>query len=578
MSASPPQRRIRKVLIANRGEIAVRVLRALHEMGIRGAVIYSAADRLGLPVLLADEAYPIGPAPSRESYLRGEAIVRLAREIGADAIHPGYGFLSERAEFARLCRDAGVVFIGPSPEAIAAMGSKVESRRLMRAAGVPVVPGGQDPLPDLETAAAAAAEIGYPVMLKAAAGGGGKGMRMVMQAAELAAAYRAARSEAAASFGDDSVYLEKLIDRPRHVEIQVMGDLHGRVVSLGERECSLQRRHQKVVEEAPSVAVTPELRRRMGAAAVAAARAVGYSNAGTVEFLLAADGSFYFLEMNTRLQVEHPVTELVTGIDLVAAQIRVAQGEPLGAEFDDVQPHGHAVEVRLYAEDPYNRFTPSPGRIALLRLPEGPGVRNDSGVYEGSEVSIHYDPMLGKLSVWAADRARALDRLDRALGELRIEGIRTTVPLFRALLADDDFRAGRLDIGMLDRKLAAGELGAPGAAATGPEGAAAKGPEGTAAAGPEGIVAEGTEGTAAGPKGTAAEGAQGDDAAEDSDLPLIAAALAHFERAIRSAAAPAAAIEDGAASPDAAAAAQRLGGHRTRWGTAGRLEALRRCR
>jgi acetyl-CoA carboxylase biotin carboxylase subunit len=544
MSASPPQRRIRKVLIANRGEIAVRVLRALHEMGIRGAVVYSAADRLGLPVLLADEAYPIGPAPSRESYLRGEAIVRLAREIGADAIHPGYGFLSERAEFARLCRDAGVVFIGPSPEAIAAMGSKVESRRLMRAAGVPVVPGGQDPLPDLETATAAAAEIGYPLMLKAAAGGGGKGMRTVMQAAELAAAYRAARSEAAASFGDDSVYLEKLIDRPRHVEIQVMGDLHGRVVSLGERECSLQRRHQKVVEEAPSVAVTPELRRRMGAAAVAAARAVGYSNAGTVEFLLAADGSFYFLEMNTRLQVEHPVTELVTGIDLVAAQIRVAQGEPLGAEFDDVQPHGHAVEVRLYAEDPYNRFTPSPGRIALLRLPEGPGVRNDSGVYEGSEVSIHYDPMLGKLSVWAADRARALDRLDRALGELRIEGIRTTVPLFRALLADDDFRAGRLDIGMLDRKLAAGELGA-----------AAKGPE-----------------------GTAAEGAPGD-GAEDSDLPLIAAALAHFERAVRSAAAPAAALEDGAASPaDAAAAARRLGGHRTRWGTAGRLEALRRWR
>ena len=532
MSASPPKRRIRKVLIANRGEIAVRVLRALHEMGIRGAVIYSEADRLGLPVLLADEAYPIGPAPSRESYLRGEAIVRLAREIGADAIHPGYGFLSERAEFARLCRDAGVVFIGPSPEAIAAMGSKVESRRLMRAAGVPVVPGGQDPLPDLEIAAAAAAEIGYPVMLKAAAGGGGKGMRMVAQAAELAAAYRAARSEAAASFGDDSVYLEKLIDRPRHVEIQVMGDLHGRVVSLGERECSLQRRHQKVVEEAPSVAVTPDLRRRMGAAAVAAARAVGYSNAGTVEFLLAADGSFYFLEMNTRLQVEHPVTELVTGIDLVAAQIRVAEGEPLGAEFDDVQPHGHAVEVRLYAEDPYQRFTPSPGRIALLRLPEGPGVRNDSGVYEGSEVSIHYDPMLGKLSVWAADRARALDRLDRALGELRIEGIRTTVPLFRALLADDDFRAGRLDIGMLDRKLAAGELGAPGAPAK--------------------------------------EGAPGD-AAEDSDLPLIAAALAHFERAIRGTAAP-------AALEDAAATAHRLGGHRTRWGTAGRLEALRRCR
>ncbi|MDP9122293.1 MAG: acetyl-CoA carboxylase biotin carboxylase subunit, partial [Acidobacteriota bacterium] len=446
MNGDVPQRRIRKVLIANRGEIAVRVLRTLREMDIRGAVIYSEPDRLGLPVLLADEAYPIGPAPSRDSYLRAEAIVELAVAIGADAIHPGYGFLSERAGFARLCREAGVTFIGPSPEAIAAMGSKVESRRLMIDSGVPVVPGGRDPLPDLEAAAAAAAGIGYPVMLKAAAGGGGKGMRMIPAAAELPSAYRAARSEAGASFGDDSVYLEKYIDRPRHVEIQVLGDLHGRVVSLGERECSLQRRHQKVVEEAPSPAVGPELRRRMGEAATAAARAVGYSSAGTVEFLLEPSGDFYFLEMNTRLQVEHPVTELVTGLDLVAAQIRIAEGYPLPAELSEIAPRGHAIEVRLYAEDPFQRFAPSPGRIELLRWPEGPGVRNDCGVYEGSEVSIHYDPMLAKLSVWGADREQALDRLGRALAELRVEGIRTTAPLYRALLADADFRAGRLDI------------------------------------------------------------------------------------------------------------------------------------
>jgi acetyl-CoA carboxylase biotin carboxylase subunit len=516
MTDTIPIKRIRKVLIANRGEIAVRILRGLREMGIRGAVIYSEPDRLGLPVLLADEAYPIGPAPSRESYLRAEAIVELAVAIGADAIHPGYGFLSERAGFARLCRDAGVTFIGPSPEAIDAMGSKVESRRLMMAAGVPVVPGGKDPLPDLDSAAAAAEAIGYPVMLKAAAGGGGKGMRMIPSADELASSYRAARSEAAASFGDDSVYLEKYIVNPRHVEIQVMGDLHGRVVSLGERECSLQRRHQKVVEEAPSSVVGPDLRRRMGEAAVKAASAVGYSNAGTCEFLLDADGSFYFLEMNTRLQVEHPVTELVTGIDLVQAQIRVAEGEPLGPGFDDVQPRGHAVEVRLYAEDPWQRFAPSPGRIEMLRWPDGPGVRVDAGVYEGSEVSIYYDPMLAKLIVWAADRERALDRLDRALSELRIEGIRTTVPLFKALLADPDFRSGNLDIGMLDRKLASGELHP---------------------------VAE--------------EGLGKED---QDDLPLIAAAIAHYEQAHRQTA-------TGPASPAPSRA--------SRWGSAGRAGALR---
>jgi acetyl-CoA carboxylase, biotin carboxylase subunit len=457
-SSAGPGRPIRKVLIANRGEIAVRILRGLRDLGMRGAVVYSDADRDSLAVRLADEAYRIGPPPSRDSYLRGAAIVELARRIGADAIHPGYGFLSENAGFARACREGGVVFVGPSPEAIGAMGSKIECRRLMIDAGVPVVPGGRDALETAAEAARFAAEIGYPVMLKAAAGGGGKGMRLVHGAGDLEAAYRAARSEAQASFGDDAVYIEKYIEQPRHVEIQVLGDLHGKVVSLGERECSLQRRHQKVVEEAPSPVVSRELRRRMGEAAVKAARAVGYANAGTCEFLLASNGEFYFLEMNTRLQVEHPVTEMVTGIDLVVAQLRIAQGEPLGPEFDDVEPRGHAIEVRLYAEDPFNRFAPSPGKIRFLRWPEGPGVRSDCGVYEGGQVSVHYDPMLAKLIFFGADRRQALARMERGLGELRVEGIRTSAPLFRALLRDEEFRAARFDIGWLDRKLQSGEL------------------------------------------------------------------------------------------------------------------------
>ncbi len=460
----PEVRRFAKVLIANRGEIAVRVVRALRELGIRSAVVYSDADRESLAVLLADEAYRIGPAPSAESYLRLDAIVDLAVQIGADAIHPGYGFLSERAEFSQRCRERGIAFIGPSPEAIAAMGSKTAARERMIAAGVPVVPGSDGALADAEAARAAADRIGYPVILKAAAGGGGKGMRVVRDAAGIGEAFRLASAEAAASFGDPAVFLEKFIERPRHVEIQVLGDQHGKVVSLGERECSLQRRHQKVVEEAPSTAVSPELRRRMGEAAVAAARAVGYTNAGTCEFLLAADGSFYFLEMNTRLQVEHPVTELVTGLDLVIAQLAVAQGEPLGPEFDaaaEVGPNGHAIEVRLYAEDPYRKFAPSPGRIAWLRLPQGPGVRCDAGVYGGSEISIHYDPMIAKLIVWGRDRAEALRRLGRALAELRVEGIRTNVPLFEALLADADFQSATFDIHWLDRRLEEGGLARP---------------------------------------------------------------------------------------------------------------------
>ncbi len=510
-SGPPPARRkIRKILVANRGEIAVRVLRACRELDIRGAVVYSDADRAGLPVLLADEAYRIGPAPSSESYLRADAIVDLAVEIGADAIHPGYGFLSENAEFARKAAERGVIFIGPPPSAIAAMGSKIESRRLMIDAGVPVVPGGRDPLETVAAAQAAADEISYPVLLKASAGGGGKGMRAVMTPDELPAAFREARSEAAASFGDDTVYIEKLVEEPRHVEIQVLGDQHGNVVSLGERECSLQRRHQKVVEEAPSPVVDADLRRRMGEAAVRAAQAVGYTNAGTVEFLLAKGGEFYFLETNTRLQVEHPITEMVTGVDLVIAQIRVAEGEPLAPELAEIEPVGHAIEVRLYAEDPFNRFVPSPGRIEMLRLPEGPGVRNDSGVMSGGEVPIYYDPMLAKLIVWGEDRDHAIARLDRALAELIVEGIRTTAPLFRQIVRDADFRAGRLDNGMLDRKLASGEWAAPRA-----------------------------------------------DGSDRADLPLIAAVVAHAERQ-----------EVVTSRPTAP------GGLRSHWKTVARREAL----
>lgn len=451
--------RLQKVLVANRGEIAVRVIRALRERGIVSVAVYSEADRDGLATQMADEAHCIGPPPSIDSYLRAPKIVDLASRVGADAIHPGYGFLSENADFARRCEERGVTFIGPSSEAIAAMGSKIESRRLMRAAGVPIVPGGTEPLADAEAARAAAREIGYPVMLKASAGGGGKGMRLVREEEELGAAFRAASSEAGASFNDPSVYVERFVDRPRHVEIQVLGDRSGRIVSLGERECSLQRRHQKVVEEAPSPVVDADLRRRMGEAAVRAAEAVNYVGAGTVEFLLDPEGEFYFLEMNTRIQVEHPVTELVTGVDIVAAQLDIAAGEPLPeALLGGIEPRGHAVEVRLYAEDPFRGFAPSPGRIELLRLPEGPGVRNDCGVYEGAEVTIHYDPMLAKLIVWGRDRAQALARLRRALAETRVEGIRTNLALFELLLEDEDFVAGNMDISMLDRKLENGDL------------------------------------------------------------------------------------------------------------------------
>ena len=396
MPEEPVKKPIQKLLIANRGEIAVRILRGARDLGIRTAVIFSEVDRRSLPVLLADEAYCVGPGPSTESYLRGEAIARLAAEIGADAIHPGYGFLAENAGFAEQCANHGVRFIGPSISAIAAMGSKLESRKLMMAAGVPVVPGGYEALVNLEEATVAAGEIGYPVMLKASAGGGGKGMRLVRTADELAAAYRAARSEAGSSFGDEQVYVEKYIELPRHIEVQVIGDEYGKIVALGERECSIQRRHQKVVEEAPSPIITPELRREICAAAVRAAAAVDYTSAGTVEFLFDQQGNYYFLEMNTRLQVEHPVTEMVTGLDLVKAQLEVAQGEPLGEEFDGVEPHGHAFAVPkpvprvITSSTPFPLMAPNPWTSASLAARTGLWSRRSSSptrLIPGQDVS-----------------------------------------------------------------------------------------------------------------------------------------------------------------------------------------------
>jgi acetyl-CoA carboxylase, biotin carboxylase subunit len=442
----------KKILIANRGEIACRVVRACREMGISAVAVYSEADRDALHVRMADEAYLIGPAPSSESYLRGDRIVETALSCGAEAVHPGYGFLSENAEFVGKVNAAGLVFIGPPAAAMEAMGGKMSARKIAIAAGVPVVPGTTDPVSSFDEAAATAAEVGYPIMLKASAGGGGKGMRLVADEGELRSALDSARSEALAGFGDDAVYIEKAVVRPRHIEIQVFSDAHGNHVHLGERECSIQRRHQKVIEECPSPINSAELREEMGACAVMIARAVDYVGAGTVEFLVSdLDRSFYFLEMNTRLQVEHPVTELVTGIDLVREQIRVAAGEPLSFSQDDVQMRGHAIECRVYAEDPENNFLPSPGRIRRLRVPHGPGVRDDGGVYEGSEVSIHYDPMISKFAVLGKNREEAIERMRRALAEYEITGIRTTLPFFREVMNDSDFVAGRIDTGFISK-------------------------------------------------------------------------------------------------------------------------------
>jgi len=434
-----------KVLVANRGEIAVRVIRACREMGIRTVAVYSEADRAALHVRLADEARPIGPPPSRESYLRIDRVLEAAEASGAEAVHPGYGFLAESAAFARACEERGLTFIGPRSETIALMGEKTAARREAVAAGVPVVPGTLEPLADEETIAREAARIGFPVMLKAAAGGGGKGMRLVKAAEDLPSALARARSEAKGAFGDDSVYLEKAIVGPRHIEIQVLADHHGNVRHLFERECSIQRRHQKVIEESPSPLVTPELRRHMGAQAVALAERVGYVGAGTLEFLVDADRNPYFLEMNTRLQVEHPVTEAVTGIDIVQTQIRIARGEALPFAQEDVQPRGHAIECRVYAEDPEAGFLPSPGRIVALRVPDGPGVRDDSGVYEGWEVPVHYDPLISKLIVWAGSRPEAILRMRRALSEYRVLGIQTTLPFFQRALRHPAFERGDFD-------------------------------------------------------------------------------------------------------------------------------------
>ncbi len=441
---------IRKVLVANRGEIAVRVMRACRELGIRSVAVYSEADRLAPHVLHADEAYPIGEAAAARSYLRADALIEVARATGCDAVHPGYGFLSERAFFAAAVEEAGLVFVGPPASAIAAMGDKTEARRRMTAAGVPVVPGTTEPVADVAAALAAAEMVGYPVLLKAAAGGGGKGMRAVRSADEMARSFEAAGNEARNAFGDGSVYIERYLDRPRHIEVQVLADAHGAVVHLGERECSIQRRHQKMIEEAPSPVMTPALRSRMGEAAVAAAQAVGYRSAGTIEFLF-QNGEFFFLEMNTRIQVEHPVTELVTGIDLVQWQLRVASGDALPWLQSDIGLAGHAIECRITSEDPESGFLPSTGRIERLDVPAGPGVRWDGGIGEGSEVSLYYDPLLAKLIVHGPDRATAIARMERALGELRIIGVETSASFHARVMREPEFRAGAIDIGYIER-------------------------------------------------------------------------------------------------------------------------------
>jgi acetyl-CoA carboxylase biotin carboxylase subunit len=448
----------KRLLIANRGEIAVRVIRACREMGISPVAVYSDADVNALPVRMADAAYPIGPAPATESYLRIDRILEAARLAGAEAVHPGYGFLAENAAFAEACAQAGLVFVGPPPRAMRDLGLKTEARKLMQAAGVPVVPGTLEPLADAAELQKAAHEVGFPVALKAVAGGGGKGLRMVHDPSQLEAAFRQAMSEAGAAFGDASVYLERAIERPRHVEVQILADNHGHCVWLGERDCSIQRRHQKVLEESPSPAVSQDLRERMGEVAVRAAQAAGYTNAGTVEFLLAPDGNFYFLEVNARLQVEHPVTEEVTGMDLVREQIRVACGEPLGYGQADVQRHGYALECRIYAEDAAAGWVPSTGRLVGYRPPSGPGVRVDSGVEENAEISVYYDPMIAKLIVHAADRQQGLDRMARALREFLILGVRTSIPLHQWLMAHPAVRAGEVDTGWLEREWHAPEL------------------------------------------------------------------------------------------------------------------------
>ncbi|MGB6876493.1 MAG: acetyl-CoA carboxylase biotin carboxylase subunit [Candidatus Acidiferrales bacterium] len=443
----------KKILIANRGEIAVRIERACREMGIRSVAVFSDADRANLHVRLADEAYRIGPAPSRESYLVIDKIIAAAKSADCDALHPGYGFLAENPNLARACEQTGITFIGPTPEAMERLGSKTAARQLARQVGVPTVPGTLEPIARIDDAAKTAREIGFPVVLKAVAGGGGKGMRLVEHEQELASAWRDASSEATSAFGDGRLYLEKFLLHPRHIEIQALADQQGHVVYLGERECSVQRRYQKVIEEAPSPIMTPELRRAMGEAAVKLASAGNYTNAGTLEFLVDAQRKFYFLEMNTRLQVEHPVTEMVTALDLVKLQIQIASGQPLPFAQENIGLRGHAIECRIYAEDPDNNFFPSPGKILERHVPSGPGIRLDDGAYAGWTVPTDYDPMLGKLITWGADRGEAIARMLRALDEYYVAGIQTNIKLFRRILADPEFRRGEIHTKWLDELL-----------------------------------------------------------------------------------------------------------------------------
>lgn len=448
----------KKVLIANRGEIAVRIIRACRELGIETVAVYSEADRLALHVRYADEAYLLGPAPSRESYLRADKIIEIARKCGADAIHPGYGFLAEREDFAAACEEAGIIFIGPKPSSIAAMGDKAVARATVVKAGVPVVPGTEDVgnLTD-DDLLRLAPKIGFPLLIKATAGGGGKGMREVRSLEEMPLLLQSARREAEAAFGDGNVYLEKLVEEARHIEFQILADSHGNVIHLGERECSLQRRHQKLLEEAPSPFLDDDLRQKMGAVAVKAAQAVNYINAGTIEFLVDKDKNFYFLEMNTRLQVEHPVTEMVTGIDIVAEQIRIARGRQLSYTQDDIHFNGHAIECRINAEDPYNGFLPSTGRITHSLLPTGPGVRVDTGVYPGFEITPYYDPMIAKLIVWGETRAQAILRMRRALEEYRIVGVRTNIPFHQTLMDSHRFMGGQYDTRFVEERFSMDE-------------------------------------------------------------------------------------------------------------------------
>jgi acetyl-CoA carboxylase, biotin carboxylase subunit len=434
----------KKILVANRGEIAVRIIRAARELGISSVAVFSECDRTALHVLLADEAYLLGPSPASQSYLDIDRVIQTARSCGAEAIHPGYGFLAENPELARQCQQARINFIGPSAQTMEQLGDKITARKTAIKAGIPVVPGTENPLRDEKDVQAVAGKIGFPILLKAARGGGGKGMRLVHSADQLSPCFRDTQSEARAAFGDSEVYVEKYLIGPRHIEFQILADHFGNVIHLGERECSIQRRHQKLVEESPSPMMTPQLRTDMGAAAVRLAVACGYQNAGTIEFLVDSNRHFYFLEVNTRLQVEHPVTEMVTGLDLVKEQIRIGSGEPLRYQQSDVHLQGSAIECRVYAEDAENQFLPSPGKIGYLRTPGGPGVRDDSGIYEGWRVPIFYDSLLSKLITWGTHRDEAIQRMSRALGEYQVAGIKTTISFLQSLLQHEEFLAGNL--------------------------------------------------------------------------------------------------------------------------------------